>query len=108
MAEIKITVDNFEDEVLKSNKPVLVDFWAEWCGPCQMIAPTIAQIAEKYQDKIKVGKSNVDKEMELAYKYKVASIPTMILFKDGELLDKMVGFSTMDELEKWLSDKGII
>lgn len=108
MAEIKITVDNFEEEVLKSDKPVLVDFWAEWCGPCQMIAPTIAQMAEKYQDKIKVGKANVDQEMELAYKYKVASIPTMILFMDGEVLDKMVGFSTMEELEKWLSDKGII
>lgn len=108
MAEIKITVDIFEEEVLKSDKPVLVDFWAKWCGPCQMIAPIISQMAEKYQDKIKVGKADVDQESELAHRYKVASIPTMILFKDGEVLDKKVGFSTIDELEKWLSDKGII
>ena len=81
MAEITITAENFEAEVLKSDIPVLVDFWATWCGPCQMIGPVISEIAEEYAGKIKVGKVNVDEQMALAMQYQVASIPTLILFK---------------------------
>jgi len=91
MAEIVITNQNFEDEVLKSDIPVLVDFWASWCGPCRMLAPTIEQIAEEYEGKAKVGKVNVDDEPELAAKFGIASIPTVLVFKNGEVTDTSVG-----------------
>lgn len=91
MAEIVITNQNFEDEVLKSDIPVLVDFWASWCGPCRMLAPTIEQIAEEYEGKAKVGKINVDDEPELAAKFGIASIPTVLVFKNGEVTDTSVG-----------------
>ena len=81
--EITLTKGNFEDEVLKSESPVLVDFWASWCGPCKMLAPTIAQIAEEYSGKIKVGKVNVDEEETLSREYGIVSIPTVILFKNA-------------------------
>ena len=97
--EITLTEANFESEVLKSDKPVLVDFWAEWCGPCKMLSPTIAQIAEENADKIKVGKVNVDDEGELAQKYGIVSIPTVILFKNGEEAQKSIGFVSKDALE---------
>ena len=84
MAEITITKDNFEEEVLHSEIPVLVDFWAAWCGPCKMLAPIVAKIAEENEGKIKVGKVNVDEEQALAIKFRVASIPTVIAFKDGK------------------------
>ena len=90
--EIKLTKDNFDAEVLKSDKPVLVDFFADWCGPCQMAGPVLAEIA-KERDDIKVGKINVDEEMELAMRYKVSSIPYIALFKDGAIVNQMVGFS---------------
>ena len=93
MSEIIITSENFEEEVVKSDVPVLVDFWAEWCGPCKMVGPVIAEIAENADGKFKVGKINVDDEMELAQKYKVASIPSIYLLKNGELVDGLVGFS---------------
>ena len=82
--EIVITKENFESEVLKSDKPVILDFWATWCGPCRMIAPELAQIAEERSD-IKVGKVNVDEQEELAIAFKIASIPTLMLFKEGIL-----------------------
>ena len=82
--EITLTKGNFEDEVLKSEIPVLVDFWASWCGPCKMLAPTVAQIAEEYSGKIKVGKVNVDEEESLSREYGIVSIPTVILFKNGK------------------------
>ncbi len=97
--EITLTEANFESEVLKSDKPVLVDFWAEWCGPCKMLSPTIAQIAEENADKIKVGKVNVDDEGELAQKYGIVSIPTVILFKNGEEAQKSIGFVSKEALE---------
>lgn len=90
MAVLTITKDNFESEVLKSEKPVLIDFWAAWCGPCKMVSPVIDEIAEE-RDDILVGKINIDEQMELAQKYGVMSIPTMIVFKNGEVANKNVG-----------------
>ena len=90
MAELTITGANFEELVLKSEKPVLLDFWATWCGPCQMIAPTIHEIAEERAD-IVVGKVNVDEEMQLALKFGIESIPTLLVFKNGELVNKGIG-----------------
>lgn len=98
MAEITLTSENFEQEVLKSEKPVLVDFWAVWCGPCQMLAPTVAEIAEEYSDKVKVGKVNVDDEMELAQNFGIQSIPTLILFKDGKAHKTSIGLLSKQEI----------
>lgn len=91
MAEIILTQANFEEEVLKSDKPVLVDFWATWCGPCRMIAPVIAEIAEEKAGEIKVGKIDVDEEPELAARYGIASIPTLKVFKNGQVVQSSVG-----------------
>lgn len=95
--EIVLTKDNFESEVINSDKPVMVDFWATWCGPCRMIAPIVEQIANE-NDNIKVGKVNVDEQMELAIKYKIDAIPAILFFKNGELVKKSVGFSEKNEL----------
>lgn len=97
MKEVTINVNNFEEEVLKSNKPVLVDFWASWCGPCKMLAPTIAEIAEEH-DEIKVCKVNVDDEPALARKFAIMSIPTLLVFKDGELVNKGIGLMPKDSV----------
>ena len=94
MLETTLTVDNFEAEVLNQEGYVLVDFWATWCGPCKMIAPIVAEIAEENQG------VDVDQQMPLAQKYRVASIPTLILFKDGQPVQQSIGFSTKEEIEK--------
>ena len=101
MAEIILTKENFENEVLKSDKPVLVDFWATWCGPCKMLAPIIEEIANE-NDSIKVGKVNVDEEQELAVKYGIMSIPTVLAFKDGKLVNTSVGYCSKEKLEALL------
>lgn len=100
MSEVKITRENFEEEVLKSELPVLVDFWAVWCGPCQMLAPSIEQIADEFDGKVKVGKLNIDEEMDIARQFHVSSIPTVILFKDGKAADKVVGAVPIEALRE--------
>lgn len=99
MAEITITKENFEKEVLQSAKPVLVDFWATWCGPCRMLAPVIEEIAEEYEKEINVGKINVDEQRDLAIQFGIESIPTVLLFKAGKIVAKSVGFRTKEQLE---------
>ncbi len=91
MSVITITKDNFEEEVLKSDKPVLIDFWAAWCGPCRMVAPIIDEVATETLGKVKVGKVNVDEEQELAQAFNVASIPTLVVVKDGKIVQSAVG-----------------
>ena len=98
MAEITITTENFEEEVIKSDKPVLIDFWATWCGPCKMIAPTVEEIAEEYEGKIKVGKVNVDEEPDLTQSFGISSIPTLVLMKDGKPANMMVGLRTKEQI----------
>jgi len=98
MAEVILTKQNFETEVLNSDIPVLVDFWASWCGPCMMLSPVIAELAEELEGKVKVGKVNVDEQNELAMQYRVASIPTLLLFKDGELVKTSVGFMPKNDI----------
>ncbi len=100
MAEYIFTEQNFDEEVLKSDIPVLVDFYATWCGPCKMIAPIVEEIAQENEGKIKVGKIDVDNEQNLAIKFGVNVIPTVMAFKDGKLLDKSVGFVSKDDLLK--------
>lgn len=102
MAEITLTADNFEKEVIECGIPVLVDFWATWCGPCRMIAPIIEEIAEEYEGKVKVGKVKVDDVPELATRFGIASIPTVLVFKGGELSATSVGYKEKEALVKLL------
>lgn len=95
--EITITKENFESEVLKSDKPVLVDFFATWCGPCKMLMPTIDEIANENTD-IKVAKADVDENMELAKEYKIFSVPTLMVFKDGKVAKQMVGVQSKEQI----------
>ena len=102
MAELKITRENFENEVMKSNIPVLIDFWAPWCGPCRMMGPIIEQLADEYEGKAKVGKVNVDEEGELSQAFGVMSIPTIVLVKDGKIVKQAVGARPKAEVEAML------
>ena len=102
MAEITLTSSNFQAEVLESDKPVLVDFWATWCGPCRMVAPIVAQIAEEQEGVVKVGKVNVDEEPGLAGQFGISSIPTLMVFKNGELVNTAVGVRPKEQIEALL------
>ncbi len=102
MAEIIITTDNFEAEVMHADVPVLLDFWATWCGPCQMLAPVIAEIADEYDGKVKVGKINVDEQPELANAFDVSSIPTLVLIQDGKVASTSVGYVSKEAVENML------
>lgn len=103
MSELILTDDNFEAEVLKSETPVFVDFWAPWCGPCQMMGPIIEELAAEYEGKnMKIAKLNVDESQTTAGKYKVMSIPTFFMFKGGEVVDQMVGGVTKEKLKEMI------
>ena len=104
MAEVTITNGNFEQEVLRSDIPVLVDFWAAWCGPCRMLGPVIAELANDYAGKVKVGKVNVDEEGALAVRFGVASIPTVLVFKNGVIAGKSIGYRPKEDLEDLISE----
>jgi len=95
---LNVTDENFEDEVIGSELPVLVDFWAVWCGPCRMVAPFVEQIAEEYKDRLKVAKLNVDENQSVPAKYGIMSIPTLLLFKGGELQETIVGALPKDKI----------
>ena len=103
MKPITITDDNFEQEVTKSDKPVLIDFWAAWCGPCRMIAPIVEELAQEYDGKIKIGKLDVDENQQTAIKFGVRSIPTILIFKDGTLKDTIIGAVPKTQIVQRLS-----
>ena len=100
MAEVIFTKDNFEAEVINCDKPVLVDFWATWCGPCMMLSPIVEEIANELSGTVKVGKVNVDEEGELAVKFGITSIPTLMVFKNGQVTNTAVGYRTKEEIIK--------
>jgi thioredoxin 1 len=104
MATVKVDKNNFQSEVLQSNEPVVVDFWAEWCGPCKMIAPALEEIATEMHGKVKIAKLNIDENQELAVQFGVRSIPTLLMFKNGELAANMVGAVPKSKLTAWISD----
>lgn len=103
MAVGKTTDASFDADVLKSSEPVVVDFWAEWCGPCRMIAPALEEISGALGDKVKIVKLNVDENPNVAAKYGIMSIPTLLLFKDGEIKDRQVGAAPKQKLQQWIS-----
>jgi thioredoxin 1 len=96
------TDQNFESEVLKSDKPVLVDFWAEWCGPCHMIAPALEAVAEEYANRAKIGKLNVDENQSVTARYQIRGIPTLLVFKNGEIQEQFVGATSKDVIVRML------
>lgn len=101
--EVVVDSDNFQKEVLEAKSAVLVDFWAPWCGPCKAIAPAVAAIAKKYTGKIKVCKLNLDDSSDIATRYTVMSIPTLLIFKDGKIMEKKVGTMSLPDLEKFIA-----
>ena len=103
MSTITINKENFENEVMNSDKPVILDFWAGWCGPCKMLAPVMDEIAAESGDLVKVGKINIDEETELARQFKVMSIPTILAVKDGKIIDKKVGVRPKEEIISMIS-----
>jgi thioredoxin 1 len=104
MATVSVTDDNFDAEVLKSSKPIVVDFWADWCGPCVSIAPTLEQISDEMADQVIIAKHNIDKEPNTPTKYGVRGIPTMLLFKDGELKATKVGATPKSDIVSWIKE----
>ena len=104
MGYVTITGSNFENEVKKSPVPVLIDFWASWCGPCRMIAPFIDQLADEYDGRVKIGKVNVDEEQDLATLHGIVSIPTMVVYQNGNLINQKNGALPKNEIEKLFND----
>ncbi len=104
MAVVHLNKDNFEKEVLKSDKPVVVDYWASWCGPCRILGPTIEELSNE-MDKVKFAKLSTEEEPEIAQKFEVMSIPTIVLFKDGKEAERMIGALPKDVLKAWLEKK---
>ena len=104
MATISVTDDNFDTEVLKSPKPIVVDFWAEWCGPCKQIGPTLEEISDEMADQVIIAKHNIDNEPNTPTKYGVRGIPTMLLFKDGELKATKVGSTPKSDIVAWIKE----
>ena len=106
MSQVKdVTDDNFQQEVLDSEKPVLVDFWASWCAPCRMLAPTIDEVAKDFDDRAKVVKLNVDENGATSMKYNIKGIPTLLLFKDGVIKDQLVGATSKDNIARMIEDQ---
>jgi thioredoxin 1 len=103
--EIILTEENFDQEVLQSEIPVLVDFWAEWCGPCKILAPTIEELANECKGQTKIGKLNVDQNAKVAERYGIKGIPTLILFKNGEIVEQVVGVQPKEKLKELLNKK---
>jgi len=103
MAVGKVSDANFESEVLKANSPVVVDFWAEWCGPCRMIAPALEEIAGSLGEKVKIVKLNVDENPQTAAKYNIQSIPTLMIFKNGSMSSRQIGAAPKQKLEQWIT-----
>ena len=104
MAEITLTIDNFEQEVLKASLPVVVDFWATWCGPCQMLGPVLEEVANENEGKFIVGKVNVDDQAEIAMQYKISAIPTLLVFENGEVKKQTMGFLPKDKLLEFINN----
>jgi len=102
MTTIKISDESFDEEVIKKGKPILVDFWAEWCAPCKQLGPILEEISEEYKEKITIGKLDVDENPEIAGKFQIRGIPTILYFNNGELIDTKVGISSKDDLIQWL------
>lgn len=102
---IEFTDDNFKEEVLESDLPVLVDFWAEWCGPCRMVGPIVEELAEEYVGKAKIGKVDVDSNPQVSTQYGVRSIPTLLIFKGGEVVDQVIGAVPKAQLQKHLDEQ---
>jgi thioredoxin len=102
--EVTVTKSNFDAEVMKSAVPVLADFWAEWCGPCRVIAPILKDLAKEYPDKLKIAKINVDQEPEIAMQFNITSIPTLLFFKQGQMVKQQIGAMPRQALEKIVKD----
>lgn len=101
---IELTRENFQEEVLQSPQPVLVDFWADWCGPCKTLAPVIEELAGEYDDKVKFAKVNIDENQELAAEHGIRAVPTLLLFKDGQVVEQIVGMKSKGELKSELDE----